>query len=144
MKFQPGQSANPAGRPRGARKRRTIAAERLFDDAAEKLMKTVIGLAGEGHPVVPRLCTRLASSNNLKRTLKLIRQSTLPIRSRASLPQLGHPLSPQSPLSQYTFLHFLHLKTCCGSHAFLLPQLGHRLNDDMLRLANQEGFALRP
>jgi TRAP-type C4-dicarboxylate transport system permease large subunit len=56
MKFQPGQSGNPAGRLRGSRNKRTLAAERLFDAAAEKLTETVISLANAGHPAALRLC----------------------------------------------------------------------------------------
>ena len=55
MKFQPGQSGNPAGRPRGSRNRRKIASERLFDEAAERLTETLIKLAQDGHPLALRL-----------------------------------------------------------------------------------------
>jgi hypothetical protein len=56
MTFQPGQSGNPAGRPRGSRNRRTILAEQLFDQDAERFTRKLIELAHLGHPVALRLC----------------------------------------------------------------------------------------
>jgi hypothetical protein len=55
MPFQPGQSGNPAGRQRGSRNKRTILAEKLFDDSAETLVKALIALAQQGHPAALRL-----------------------------------------------------------------------------------------
>ncbi|HUI97251.1 MAG TPA: DUF5681 domain-containing protein [Xanthobacteraceae bacterium] len=55
MPFQPGQSGNPAGRQRGSRNKRTILAEKLFDDAAETLVTALIALAQQGHPAALRL-----------------------------------------------------------------------------------------
>ncbi|HXW71128.1 MAG TPA: DUF5681 domain-containing protein, partial [Methylocella sp.] len=41
MTFLPGQSGNPAGRPRGARNKQTIALEALLDGQSEALMQKV-------------------------------------------------------------------------------------------------------
>jgi hypothetical protein len=56
MTFQPGQSGNPAGRRPGSRNKRTIAAERLFDETGDELTRMLIDLARSGHPVALKLC----------------------------------------------------------------------------------------
>ena len=56
MQFQKGQSGNPAGRPRGARNKHTIVAEKLFAEDAEALIKVAIDLAKAGDIAALRLC----------------------------------------------------------------------------------------
>jgi len=56
MTFQPGQSGNPHGRPRGARNRATIAAETLLDGEAYALTRKAIDLAKQGDTAALRLC----------------------------------------------------------------------------------------
>lgn len=59
--FQPGQSGNPAGRPKGARHKATILAEKLMQDDAEAVVNAVLTAAKGGDMtaariVVDRLC----------------------------------------------------------------------------------------
>ena len=54
--FQPGQSGNPKGRPRGCRHRATVAAEALLDGEAEGLTRKAIELALAGDTTALRLC----------------------------------------------------------------------------------------
>jgi len=56
MPFQPGQSGNPAGRPRGSRNKRTVTVEKLWDDSAGALTSAAIKQATGGDPVALRAC----------------------------------------------------------------------------------------
>jgi Family of unknown function (DUF5681) len=56
MKFEPGQSGNPAGKPRGARNKTTVAMEALLDGEAEIITKKAIELAKAGDGLALRLC----------------------------------------------------------------------------------------
>lgn len=54
--FRKGVSGNPAGRPRGARNRATMAAEALLDGEAERLTRACITAALGGDITALRLC----------------------------------------------------------------------------------------
>jgi hypothetical protein len=54
--FRRGKSGNPAGRPRGARNRATLAAEALLEGEAEALTRKAIELALGGDITALRLC----------------------------------------------------------------------------------------
>jgi hypothetical protein len=56
MTFLPGQSGNPAGRPRGSRNKKTLFLEALLDGESEALMRRLIGLAKMGDDLAMRLC----------------------------------------------------------------------------------------
>ncbi len=52
--FRPGQSGNPAGRPRGARSKITVAVEALIDAASTDIAKKAIELAKAGDSALIR------------------------------------------------------------------------------------------
>jgi hypothetical protein len=54
-RFQPGQSGNPAGKPRGARHKTTLLAEKLMQDDAEGVVKRVIEAAKGGDMTAARI-----------------------------------------------------------------------------------------
>lgn len=54
--FRAGQSGNPAGRPRGARNRSTVAAELLLEGEAKALTRKAIELGLAGDTAALRLC----------------------------------------------------------------------------------------
>jgi Family of unknown function (DUF5681) len=55
MPFEPGQSGNPAGRPRGARNRRTVLIENLFESEVEAVARQAIERAKAGDIAAIRL-----------------------------------------------------------------------------------------
>jgi hypothetical protein len=54
--FEPGQSGNPSGRPKGARNKATVVIEALLEDEAERLTRKLIELALDGNIAALRLC----------------------------------------------------------------------------------------
>ena len=54
--FEPGQSGNPQGRPKGSRNKTTLAAEALLEGDADAIMRKLVEKAKEGDPTALRLC----------------------------------------------------------------------------------------
>ena len=56
MPFEPGRSGNPAGKPRGARHKTTLAVEAMLEGEAETITRKAIELAKAGDLTAVRLC----------------------------------------------------------------------------------------
>ena len=54
--FEPGQSGNPSGRPRGSRNKVTVTVDKLFEADAEAIVRKAIEMAKGGDPALIRLC----------------------------------------------------------------------------------------
>ena len=54
--FKPGKSGNPAGRPKGARNKTTMAIEALLEGEADALTRKAIEMAKEGDGPALRMC----------------------------------------------------------------------------------------
>lgn len=55
-RFAPGQSGNPAGRPKGSRGKASILAQAMVDGDFEAIISKAIECAKAGEPVAMRLC----------------------------------------------------------------------------------------
>jgi hypothetical protein len=62
-KFRPGQSGNPAGRPKGSKNRSTALWAALLEDGGEEVLRRVVERARRGDP----LCVRLVVERLLPR-----------------------------------------------------------------------------
>ena len=60
MQFQPGQSGNPAGRPLGARNKKTLALEIAYEAKAEEAVSDIMERAKGGDRGAMRLCMERA------------------------------------------------------------------------------------
>src|SRR5438309_9752146 len=56
MRFQPGQSGNPAGRPPGARNKKILEMEEILVERAEAMVRGILDRADRGEPAAMRLC----------------------------------------------------------------------------------------
>jgi hypothetical protein len=55
-RFKPGQSGNPAGKPKGARHKTTLAMEALLEGEAEGPTRKAVEMALAGDTTAMRLC----------------------------------------------------------------------------------------
>ena len=69
--FAKGQSGNPKGKPKGARHKTTILAEKLMEDEAEAVVRAVIDKAKEGDMTAARIVVDRIAPIRKGRPIKL-------------------------------------------------------------------------
>jgi hypothetical protein len=80
--FEKGRSGHPAGRPPGARNKKTLAAAVLLEGEAETLTRRAVELALAGDPTAMRLCIERILPPCRERAVKLVLP---PIESAADI-----------------------------------------------------------
>ena len=105
LRFEPGQSGNPSGRPKGSRNKATLAVETLLDGEAEVITRKAIELAKKGDLVAIRLCLDRIAPPRKDRPIPfslpaLGKEQTHPPASQQSSPALrtatSHPVRRES------------------------------------------------
>jgi hypothetical protein len=71
MRFQPGQSGNPAGRPSGSFNKKTLAARALLEEHAEEVVQTLRDRAKNGDMAAIRLCMDRLVPTGLNRAVAI-------------------------------------------------------------------------
>src|SRR5260370_8199808 len=114
--FETGRSGNPAGRPRGAGNKATLAAEPVFDSEAEALSRKAVELALGGSEGALRLCLDRIIAPRRERPIQL---AVPPIRSASDIAAaLGATVKAAA---QGTITPDAPLKLSQLAHTFLRP-----------------------
>ena len=124
--FQPSQSGNPAGRPRGSRNRSTLALEANFEGEAEALSRRAIEMALGGDGPAMTLCLDRLLSPRRDRSITF----DLPmIETAADLPRATAALLQAVSLGEITPSEAADVGKAVSAHieAITAADLHHRL-----------------
>jgi hypothetical protein len=71
MRFQPGQSGNPAGRPAGSLNKNTVALDEAFAASAQEILADITARAKNGEPAAMRMCMERMLAPRRDRTVAI-------------------------------------------------------------------------